>query len=360
MSNPPLEFAVTPHSSPVTAKRLAEIHAKPAFGRIFSDHMVGIRWTPETGWHRGQVEPYGPISIDPASAVLHYAQEIFEGLKAYRHPDGSIHTFRPEQNALRMQRSAARMALPKLPVEYFVQSLRELIAVDGRWVPSGAEQTLYLRPFMFAIEPFIGVRAANEVAYYLIATPGGPYFGSGASEIRIWLSEDYVRAASHGGTGAAKTGGNYAASLLPQVQAAENGCDQTVFLDGAGNVEEFGGMNIIFAMADGTLVTPESESILAGITRDSLLQLAEDRGHRIERRTVPLSEWREGVASGAITEVFACGTAALVAPVSVLKGAGFEDVQPQGALAASLREELTDIQYGRREDRHGWMLRLDA
>ena len=355
----PLEFAVTRNPHAVAPERRAEILASPGFGTTFTDHMVDLCWSVGGGWHRPRVQPYGPISLDPAAAVLHYGQEIFEGIKAYRHADGSIHTFRPDQNALRLQNSARRLALPELPVEYFIQSLRELIAVDGDWVPSGEDQTLYLRPFMFAKEAFLGVRSAHKVAYYLIASPAGAYFSGGIKPVSIWLSEDYARAGK-GGTGAAKTGGNYAASLLPQSQAAEQGCDQVVFLDQDGNVEELGGMNILFVKKDGTVVTPWSESILAGITRDSLLQLAEDRGHRIERRPVSFAEWREGVASGEIVEVFACGTAAVVTPIGTLKGAGFEDAQPQGELALSLREELTDIQYGRREDRHGWLLRLDA
>ena len=177
-------------------------------------------------------------------------------------------------------------------------------------------------------------------------------------QVSIWLSEDYARAGK-GGTGAAKTGGNYAASLLPQAEAYEHGCDQVVFLDADGNVEELGGMNVVFVYKDGTLVTPQSDSILEGITRESLLQLAEDRGHRVERRHVSLQEWRDGVASGDIVEVFACGTAAVVAPIGVLKAAGFEDVQPTGTLALELRQQLTDIQYGRAEDVHGWLLRLD-
>jgi branched-chain amino acid aminotransferase len=297
--------------------------------------------------------------LDPAAAVLHYGQEIFEGIKAYRHEDGSIHTFRPDQNAQRLQRSARRLALPELPVEYFIQSLKELIAVDGEWVPSGADQSLYLRPFMFAKEAFLGVRPASKVAYYLIASPVAAYFKGGAKPVSIWLSEDYARAGK-GGTGAAKTGGNYAASLLPQSQAYEHGCDQVVFLDQDGDVEELGGMNIVFVHKDGTLVTPQSDSILEGITRDSLLQLARDRGHAVEERRVPLSEWRDGVASGDIVEVFACGTAAVVTPIGALVGDGFDEPQPLGELALSLREELTDIQYGRREDKHGWLLRLDA
>ncbi|AZS43999.1 branched-chain amino acid aminotransferase [Microbacterium oleivorans] len=355
----PLTFSVTKNLAAVSPSAREEILANPGFGTNFTDHMVDICWSSKGGWHRPRVSPYGPISLSPAAAVLHYGQEIFEGIKAYRHADGSIHTFRPEQNARRLQRSARRMALPELPEEYFLQSLRELIAVDGDWVPSGDDQSLYLRPFMFAKEAFLGVRPAQKVAYYLIASPAGAYFKGGVSPVKIWLSEDYARA-GRGGTGAAKTGGNYAASLLPQAEAYEKGCDQVVFLDEDGNVEELGGMNVVFVMKDGTLVTPESESILAGITRDSILQLAEDRGHRVERRPVSLTEWRDGVASGDIVEVFACGTAAVVTPIGALMATDFEDAQPTGTLALELRQHLTDIQYGRAEDVHGWLTRLDG
>ena len=355
----PLTFAVTKNLAAATPAAREEILANPGFGTNFTDHMVDICWSQKGGWHRPRVQPYGPISLSPAAAVLHYGQEIFEGIKAYRHADGSIHTFRPEENARRLQRSARRMALPELPVEHFLQSLRELVAVDGDWVPAGADQSLYLRPFMFAKEAFLGVRPAEKVAYYVIASPAGAYFKGGVTPVKIWLSEDYARAGK-GGTGAAKTGGNYAASLLPQAQAYEQGCDQVVFLDEVGNVEELGGMNVVFVMKDGTLVTPQSESILAGITRDSILQLAEDRGHRVERRAVSLAEWRDGVASGDIVEVFACGTAAVVTPIGALKTPDFEDVQPSGTLALELRQHLTDIQYGRAEDTHGWLVRLDG
>jgi branched-chain amino acid aminotransferase group II len=243
-------------------------------------------------------------------------------------------------------------------VEYFIESLKALIAVDGAWVPAGADQSLYLRPFMFAKEAFLGVRPANKVGYYVIASPVGAYFKGGAKPVSIWLSEDYARAGK-GGTGAAKTGGNYAASLLPQAEAYEQGCDQVVFLDQDRNVEELGGMNVVFVYKDGTIVTPQSDSILEGITRDSILQLAADRGHKVEGRAVSIDEWREGVASGDIVEVFACGTAAVVAPIGVLKGATSSTSSPR-PLALSLRDELTDIQYGRREDTHGWLVRLDA
>ncbi|WJL95811.1 branched-chain amino acid aminotransferase [Microbacterium sp. ET2] len=355
----PLRFAVTTNPAAKTPAERDAILANPGFGTHFTDHMVDICWSVGGGWHRPRVQPYGPIAMDPAAAVLHYGQEIFEGIKAYRHADGSIHTFRPDQNGRRLQRSARRLALPELPVSYFIQSLRELIAVDGAWVPGGADQSLYLRPFMFAKEAFLGVRPAHKVNYYVIASPAGAYFKGGVQPVSIWLSEDYSRAGK-GGTGAAKTGGNYAASLLPQSEAYENECDQVVFLDEHRNVEELGGMNIIFVFKDGRIVTPQSESILEGITRDSILQLAIDRGHHVEGRAVSIDEWREGVASGEIVEVFACGTAAVVTPIGVLKGKGFLDEQPMGELALSLRQELTDIQYGRREDRHGWLLRLDG
>lgn len=355
----PLEFAVTRNLAAKSAAEREQLLADPAFGTTFTDHMVDICWSVRGGWHRPRVQPYGPLSLDPAAAVLHYGQEIFEGIKAYRHADGSVWTFRPDQNGRRLQRSARRLALPELPVEYFVESLKALIAVDGAWVPSGADQSLYLRPFMFAKEAFLGVRPANKVGYYVIASPVGAYFKGGAKPVSIWLSEEYARAGK-GGTGAAKTGGNYAASLLPQAEAYEEGCDQVVFLDQDRNVEELGGMNVVFVYKDGTIVTPQSDSILEGITRDSILQLAADRGHKIEGRAVSIDEWRSGVASGDIVEVFACGTAAVVAPIGVLKGRDFVDEQPLGPLAQSLRDELTDIQYGRREDTHGWLVRLDA
>lgn len=352
-------FAVTVNSNPVSDSDRTEILKDPGFGEQFTDHMVYIPWGQNEGWHDPAVLPYGPITLEPAAAVLHYGQEVFEGIKGYRHADGSIWTFRPEQNARRLQRSSKRLALPELPEELFIQSLRELIAQDGAWVPSGDDQSLYLRPFIFASESFLGVRPAREVSYYLIASPSGAYFKGEGKPVSIWLSKDYARAGK-GGTGAAKTGGNYAASLLPQSEAYENGCDQVVFLDQDGYVEELGGMNIVFVYNDGTLVTPASDSILEGITRESILQLAKDRGLKVEERPVSLKQWREDVASGKIVEVFACGTAAVVTRIGLLKSDDFEDVQPTGELALSLREELTDIQYGRRADKHGWLQRLDA
>ena len=361
MAQRDLSFTVSRNENPRSEEERAAILADPGFGKFFTDHMVDICWSEHGGWHRPRVQPYGPISLDPSAAVLHYGQEIFEGMKAYRWQDGSIRTFRPEENAKRLGRSAVRMALPELPTEYFLDSLKQLIAIDGDWVPSAPDTSLYIRPFMFAKEAFLGVRPAKKVNYYVIASPAAAYFSGGLSPVSIWLSSNYSRAGK-GGTGAAKTGGNYAASLVAQAEAYENGCDQVLFLDSEHDryLEELGGMNVILVKKDGTLITPQSDSILAGITRDSILQLAEDRGHKVERRQVTIDEWREGAASGDIVEAFACGTAAVVAPIGLLKAADFEIRHESTETALSLREELTGIQYGKVEDRHGWMLRLDA
>jgi branched-chain amino acid aminotransferase len=358
-----LQFAVTPNENAKSAAEHADIMAEPGFGKHFTDHMVDICWSEIGGWHRPRVQPYGPIQLDPAAAVLHYAQEVFEGLKAYRHADGSIWAFRPDANAARMQRSARRLAMPELPIEFFIDSIKQLIAVDHRWVPEAQEASLYLRPFMFAKEAFLGVRPAKKVNYYVIASPAGPYFAGGISPLSIWLSTTYTRA-GRGGMGQAKTGGNYAASLIAQQEAYEHGCAQVLFLDAEEGkyLEELGGMNVVLVKKDGTLVTPESSSILEGITLDSVLQLARDRGLNTEQRRVSLDEWRTGWESGDIVEMFACGTAAVITPIGLLKGEGFqigsEDAVP-GEITMSLREELTGIQYGRVEDRHGWMTRLD-
>ncbi|MCS5716523.1 branched-chain amino acid aminotransferase [Herbiconiux sp. CPCC 205763] len=361
----PLQFELTPSQDARAEAEREVILADPGFGKHFTDHMVQIDWTVTEGWHNASVIPYGPLMLDPSAAVLHYAQEIFEGLKAYRHADGSIWTFRPEKNGERLQRSARRLALPELAVEDFVESLKQLIAVDGSWVPNAPETSLYIRPFMIANESFLGVRPSQKVGYYVIASPAGAYFTGGVAPVSIWLSTEYSRA-GRGGTGAAKCGGNYAASLLPQQEAYEHGCAQVLFLDGetGQHVDELGGMNVFFVHQGGKIVTPRlTGTILEGITRDSIIQLAEDRGLTVEERDVTIDEWRDGVASGEITEVFACGTAAVITPISALKAPDFtigDENAPAGELTMSIRQELTDIQYGRIPDRHGWLTRLDA
>ncbi len=364
MATQSLLWQTTRNESPASDEQRAEILASPGFGKFFTDHMVDVCWSENGGWHRPRVQAYGPISIQPSAAVLHYGQEVFEGLKAYRHADGSIWTFRPEQNAARMQRSARRLALPELPTEYFIDSIKRLVSIDAAWVPDAAETSLYLRPFMWAKEGFLGVRAAAKVNYNVIASPAGAYFSGGVEPVSIWLSTTYTRA-GRGGTGAAKTGGNYASSLLPQQEAYENGCAQVLFLDAQEGkyVEELGGMNVVLVTRDKKLITPDSDSILEGITLDAILKLARDRGYTVEQRPVTIDEWREGAASGEIVEAFACGTAAVVVPISDIKSADFGIwmPEPEGErISLSLRQELTDIQYGRSEDRHGWMMRLDG
>ncbi len=358
-----LEFQVTrnPNALP-DAEREAILEA-PVFGAKLTDHQVIITWTKDEGWVSAEVVPYGPIMMDPSAAVLHYGQEIFEGIKAYRHQDGSIWTFRPLDNAKRLQLSARRMALPELPAELFVESLRQLIAVDGAWVPQPVnEKTLYIRPFEIAAENFLGVRAAHRAEYRVIASPVGPYFTGGIKPISIWLALGSARAGKHG-TGEAKTGGNYAASLLAQNEGYENGCSQVLFLDPETEtyIEELGGMNVFFVRRDGSIITPDLDgTILRGITRDSIVQLLKDRGHKVEERRIALAEVREGVASGDIVEAFACGTAAVITPIGEFKSKNMVlaiNSEP-GELTVSLRKELTGIQYGTVEDRHGWMHKL--
>lgn len=367
MTQTPLEFSVERNANPAADEVRGGILADPGFGRFHTDHMVSVSYVEGRGWHDAQVLPYGPIELDPSAIVLHYAQEVFEGLKAYRWADGSIVSFRPEANAARLATSSRRLAIPELPVSLFIESLRQLIAVDGEWVPpAGGEASLYLRPFIFATEPGLGVRPASEYRYLVIGSPAGAYFKGGLKPVSVWLSNEYVRACP-GGTGAAKFGGNYAASLLAQAEAAANGCDQVVWLDAVERryVEEMGGMNLFFVFGSGgsaRLVTPElSGSLLPGITRDSLLQLASDAGFAVEERKIDVDEWRKGAAAGEITEVFACGTAAVITPVSHVKFADGEftiaDGEP-GEVTMALRDTLTGIQRGTFADTHGWMARL--
>ena len=360
-----MEISTTRTENPVDEARLAEILANPGFGQHFTDHMFTVEWTPSDGWHDARVTPYGPLTLDPATAVLHYAQEIFEGMKAYRHEDGSIWAFRPEENAARMVRSCHRLALPVLEVEDFVQGVEALVEADQRWVPvndgqSEGEKSLYVRPFMFASEAFLGVRPAQHVTFMVIASPAGSYFRGGIKPVSLWLSEEYTRA-GRGGMGAAKTGGNYASSLLPQQEATEQGCDQVVFLDGEEGkyVEELGGMNMYFVFRDGRIVTPALGTILEGITRASIIELAGKMGHQVEERRFSIDEWREGVTSGEITEIFACGTAAVVTPVGELRWRGGSAPAPASTeLTFQIRKALVDVQFGRAEDTFGWMHRI--
>ncbi|GAB2799930.1 branched-chain amino acid aminotransferase [Streptomyces daliensis] len=366
MTTPRIDFDLKPSSQPLSDAEREAVLADPGFGRHFTDHMITIKWTEGRGWHDAQLQPYAPLQMDPANMTLHYAQSIFEGLKAYRQPDGSVAVFRPDANAKRFQRSARRLAMPELPVETFIEACDLLVQQDREWVPGVGEESLYLRPFMFASEVGLGVRPANEYLFMIIASPAGPYFSGGIKPVSVWLSEDYVRAAP-GGTGEAKCAGNYAASLVAQAEAAQHGCDQVVWLDANERrwIEEMGGMNLYFVYGTGpeaTIVTPElTGTLLPGITRDSLLTIAADLGYKTAEARISTDDWRQGNADGSISEVFACGTAAVITPVGEAKSTHGSwtvgDGEP-GEITMRLREALLGVQTGRAEDAHGWMHRL--
>jgi branched-chain amino acid aminotransferase len=361
MPNP--VFRTEPHPAPIPADVRAMRLADPGFGRCFTDHMAIVRYSESEGWHDAKITARGPISLDPAAAVLHYAQEIFEGMKAYRLADGGMALFRPDMNAARFNASARRMAMPELPTDLFVESCRALVKADAAWFPSVEGGSIYLRPFMFASEVFLGVRPAQEYLYLVIATAAGNYFKSGTPAIKLLVSEADTRAAP-GGTGAAKCGGNYAASLRAQSDAIARGFDQVVFLDAAERrwVEELGGMNLFFVFADGSLVTPPLDgTILPGITRDSLLSLARDEGLVVREERYAIDQWRADASSGALVESFACGTAAVVTPVGSVTGSDYSFTIGSGGpgqLTSRLRQRLVDIQRGQAADLHGWVQRI--
>ena len=359
----PIELRTGGSSSP---ERIAEVLENPGFGQHFTDHMVRAQWTAEQGWHGAELIPYGPLALDPATNFLHYGQQIFEGLKAYRHADGTIQTFRPVQNAERFARSARRLAMAEVPVELFLGSIEALVRADREWVPTGAERSLYLRPFLLGTQVALGIKPSSRYDYLLIASPAGAYFSGGITPVTVWISDDYVRAAP-GGTGEAKCAGNYAASLVAQAEATQHGCDQVVWLDAVERrfIEEMGGMNLYFVYGSGDgarLVTPRlTGSLLPGITRDSLLTVAADLGIRAEEGTISVEDWRAGCASGEITEVFACGTAAVITPVGQVKsrnGAWSVGGGQAGPVAMRLRETLLAIQTGSFPDRHNWLHRI--
>jgi branched-chain amino acid aminotransferase len=355
-------FTRAAHPAPRNRHERDAILANPGFGTAFTDHMVEIDYDAGRGWHDARVVPYGPIALDPAAAVLHYAQEIFEGMKAYRTGDQGIALFRPQANAARFNASARRLAMPELPEELFVEAVRQQVLADRDWFPSVEGGSIYLRPFMFASEAFLGVRPSRAYKFLVIASPAGNYFKSGAPAVSIWVSA-YTRAAP-GGTGAAKCGGNYAASLVPTADAFARGHDQVLFLDAAEHrwIEELGGMNLFFVMADGSIVTPPlSGTILPGITRDSLIALARDEGLIVREERYALDQWRDDAACGRLIETFACGTAAVVTPVGKVADSDGEFTIGSGGpgqLTQKLRQRLVGIQRGEQADPHGWVHRI--
>ena len=360
-----LDFATERNEHSVAADARAAAIADPGFGRVFTDHMVMVPYVEGQGWHDARVTARAPLVLDPATAVFHYAQEIFEGLKAYRMADGGTALFRPDANARRFAASARRMAMPELPTPLFLDAVRRLVDIDRDWMPTVDGGALYLRPFMFANEVFLGVKPSARYLFVIVASAVGNYWKGGARPISLWVSQNYSRA-GRGGTGAAKCGGNYAASLIAQAEAIGQGCDQVVFLDAAESryVEELGGMNIFFAFDDGTLLTPplDGGTILPGITRDSLLTIARDAGLTVREARYTLDEWRADAASGRLREAFACGTAAVVTSIGEVRGDfGSFTVgdKRRGPLTERLHRSLTAIQRGEAPDPHGWLTRVN-
>ncbi len=359
----PSAFTLAPHPARVAAAERADLIADPGFGRVFTDSMASATWTADAGWHDATIMPRGPIAMDPACSVLHYAQEIFEGMKAYRLVDGAMALFRPHDNAARFNRSAARMAMPELPDGLFMDAVRGVIDADRDWFPTVDGGALYIRPFMFSSDVRLGVRPAAEYRFLVIVSPVGSYWRGDPKAIHLWVSEDYVRAAP-GGTGEAKCGGNYAGSLVAQAQALAQGCDQVVFLDAIERqwVEELGGMNMFFAFDDGSLVTPPlGGTILPGITRDSLIAIARDEGLTVREERYGIDQWRDDAETGRLIESFACGTAAVVTPVgrvSAANGSFTIGSGGPGQLTERLRLKLLAIQNGRAPDPHGWVERI--
>lgn len=359
-----MQFTSLPHPSPTSDAERDALIADPGFGKVHTDHMVVIDYDAEKGgWYKATIGPREPIALDPAASVLHYAQEIFEGMKAFPHADGGLAMFRPEQNARRFNASARRMAMPEIPEELFLEAVKLLVKKDADWMPQVEGGSLYIRPFMFASEAFLGVRPATQYKFVVILVSSGNYFKGGVNPVKIWVSQDYVRAAP-GGTGAAKTGGNYAASLVPQAEAIANGCDQVVFLDAVEHkwVEELGGMNLFFIRRDGSVITPPlTGTILPGITRDSLIAMLREEGLEVREEPYSITQWREEAESGELLETLACGTAAVVTPVGTVASPSGEFTIGSGGIgqmAQKMREKLVGVQNGRIADKNGWVMRV--
>lgn len=342
-----------------TLKAKPTDESKLGFGNIFTDHMLTVVYSPEEGWHDAKIEPYHAFQMDPAGMVLHYGQTIFEGLKAYRCKDGKIRLFRPEQNFMRMNRSAERLCIPQIDVDFMVDALKKLVELEQDWVPSAPGTSLYIRPTIIASDPHLGVRASNHYIFFIILSPVGAYYATGLDPVPIYVEDNYVRAV-RGGTGAAKTAANYAASLLAGEEAKKLGYSQVLWLDGVEKkyVEEVGSMNIFFRFNDEVTTPALVGSILPGITRMSVLQLAQDMGYKTTERRISIQEVFDRYDKGELLEVFGTGTAAVISPVGELKwkdrvikiGDG-----TTGELSQKLYDTLTGIQYGELPDNHGWI-----
>lgn len=331
-----------------------------SFGKYFSDHMFLLDYDEGVGWHDPRIIPYGPFTLDPSCMVFHYAQEIFEGLKAYRDPQGAVRLFRPIENVWRMNRSAARMGMPQVPEDIALAGIRELVTLDADWVPSKPDTSLYIRPFIFATEPSLGVHASKSYYYCIITSPVGSYYPNGIDPIKILIEEEDVRAV-HGGTGMVKCGGNYAASIRATSRAENEGYTQVLWLDGVTRkyIEEVGSMNIMFKIA-GEVVTPAlTGSVLPGITRKSCIELMEAWGINVTERPITIDELLAAAADGTLEEVWGTGTAAVVSPVGEITYGGKSYVVNGGGigpLTQRLYDELTGIQWGKTDDPFGWSI----
>ena len=352
-----------PTTNPVPASERNRLLVDPGFGRVFTDHMAMIEYNEQDGWHGARGTAREPFTMDPAAPVLHYAQEIFEGMKAYRRANGQAGLFRPRANAQRFAKSAIRMAMPPLPEEMFLESVRSVVRADRDWIPDTESGSLYLRPFMIANGSFLGTRPSTEYIYSVIASSVESLFDKASQTVTLWATRDYVRAVK-GGTGEAKCGGNYAGSLIAQAEAARQGCDQVVFLDAIERrwVEELGGMNVFFVFDDGSMVTPPlSGTILPGITRDAIMTLARKEGRTVREERYSMDQWRADAASGKLREAFACGTAAVISAIGRIKSTKGDIVIGNGdggLVTAALKTKLVGIQRGDIADTEGWVRRI--
>jgi branched-chain amino acid aminotransferase len=329
------------------------------FGKLFSDRMLVIEWKAENGWHNARIEPYSPFMLDPACAVLHYSQEIFEGLKAYKWSDGRVALFRPEMNARRFNQSATRMCMPEIPEELFIKGIEQLVALEQDWIPTAPETSLYIRPAMIAVDPYLGVKPSEHYYFFVILSPVGAYYAAGFNPINILVEDHYVRAVI-GGTGEAKTGGNYSSSLMAAQEAKKKGYDQVLWLDGREQryIEEVGAMNMFFAYGTKIVTAGLNGSILSGVTRDSVLKLASTLGYQVEERQIDVSDLMADIQAGKVTEAFGSGTAAVITPVGKLcyKEQCFQlSGGKVGEITQKMYDTLTGIQTGKLNDQFGWV-----
>ncbi|MBW2346775.1 MAG: branched-chain amino acid aminotransferase [Deltaproteobacteria bacterium] len=334
-----------------------------AFGNIFSDHMFLMDFERARGWINPRIIPYGPLAVDPAAMALHYGQEIFEGLKAYRRTDGGICLFRAEENFKRMNRSAKRLCMPELDIPFVMEAMKELIRIDREWVPHSHGTSLYIRPTMLATEPHLGVRVADEYLFFIIIGPVGAYYKEGLNPVKIYVEDNYIRAAQ-GGVGEAKTAANYAASLLAGEEAKKKGFSQVLWLDAKERryVEEVGTMNMFFVIEDEVITAPLTGTILPGITRDSVLRIVKDWGLKVSERSLTIDEVIQAAQDGRLKEAFGTGTAAVISPVGQITYRGEDHIVAggkMGELSQRLYDFIVGIQYGDREDPYGWVERID-